>query len=458
MAEFPVIVIGGGIGGMAAAARLSLARIPFLLLEQTNFLGGRCSTRTINGQDFEIGALYIGGGIFDHIRNKFKLECTATPTHGAVKIDKSFIFFPFGVRTFLNFLKCGVSWSTLLTFLSQTKILKLQSTYVNFPSVGEVVNELSDDPTIRAFLYSLFGVSGVSPYRISSRVLSKDNITSSFRALNPEYLSGGNGEIASLLAKIAEKNGQIIRNVKVRKILIEEGVAVGVQTEDEIYRGRFIISNVGIRGTVMGLTEPNNWPASYYTQVRDSEESLMVVNIFLTFSRTFDLPRNVATFFMPYNLIEEFETLENGQFPKKPMFILHVPSNIKSHDHGDSDHRGTLQFYYPRGKVERVSLMRHVDKILHEGLDDLFEGFSKAVTSSIVYDPFLYQQEFGFPPHVFGIAPDLRSKRFPIRTPIQNLFCVGDSVEPEGPCVPQAFESGLRCAQHILSHLKSASL
>ena len=67
----------------------------------------------------------------------------------------------------------------------------------------------------------------------------------------------------------------------------------------------------------------------------------------------------------------------------------------------------------------------------------------------IIDNPEKYKEEFGFPPNVYGVAPDVGVHRFPIQTPVKSLFLVGDSVAPEGPCVPQAMESGLDCARVI---------
>jgi len=456
MNEFPVIIIGGGIGGITTAAYLSQSGISFILLEQNNTLGGRCSTRTINGNSYEIGALYVGGRVFDHLRNTFNVDCKTILIRGAIKIGNRFICFPFGVRTVFDIIKCGVPFYSLVKFLSRTKILKSPSTFLNLSSIGEVIDSLTDESRMRTFLFSLFGVSGVSPYRISSQSLAKNSIIGSYKGLNPEYLLGGNGDITSLLAKIAEKNGQIIHNVKVNKILLKNGAVFGVQTENEIYKSQIVVSNSGIRNTVLELTERRDRPESFYSKICDLKSSLMVVNIFLTFSRKIELPIGVSIFLMPYNSVKEFELLENGQFPEKSMFILHVPSNLnRDNVNKNNDHRATLQFYYPRGNVEKDVLKKQVDKILNEGLDDLFYGLSKAIKEYYVYDPLLYKEKFGFFPYVFGVTPDLHSDRISIKTPIKNLYCVGDSVEPEGPCVPQAFESGLRTAHDILNQIES---
>jgi phytoene dehydrogenase-like protein len=91
---------------------------------------------------------------------------------------------------------------------------------------------------------------------------------------------------------------------------------------------------------------------------------------------------------------------------------------------------------------------------MYDGLEKLFKGFSRAITSYAIYDPIRYEREFGFPPYVFGVSPAQDQRRFPVRTPIPNLFCVGDSVQPDGPSVPQAMESGIAAARIVAQYLR----
>jgi phytoene dehydrogenase-like protein len=228
---------------------------------------------------------------------------------------------------------------------------------------------------------------------------------------------------------------------------VKNGRAVGVETNQGEFSGQVVVSNAGLRATVLRLTDSENWQANYHSQVAKLEKTLKVVNIFLIFSRSFELPSRFAVFFVCDDVNKEFQTLEKGCFPSRSMYILHVPSNLEVNPRGD--HRATLQFYYPRGQVSSRSLDDQVHKVMNDGLERLFKGLSKAITGYALYDPIRYEREFGFLPYVFGVSPDLSHQRFPIQTPITNLYCVGDSVAPEGPCVPQAMESGLDCARVI---------
>lgn len=106
--------------------------------------------------------------------------------------------------------------------------------------------------------------------------------------------------------------------------------------------------------------------------MRQLQDTLQVVNIFLTFSRSFPLPKGLVAFLVPNDVNREFVLLENGSFPTNSMYILHVLSNIEIDS--DGDHWATLQFYYPRGGVGPELLGIQVSRILRHGLEKLFNG------------------------------------------------------------------------------------
>lgn len=441
---YPVVIVGAGIGGLTTAACLSKAGIPSLLLEKTGFVGGRCSTRDIGGKHYEIGALYVGGGLFDSLRKDLGIECRPISITWSIKLGSRLVTISGGLRTALQLKFCGVRWIDLFFFMCRSRFLDRLLVIGKNKSLGDVFDFLTNDPTLRKFLDAGAGVSGVSPYRLPGSYAFKDSPTSKYRSFEPEYLHEGNGKIASLLLESAKPTCEVVFNSRVNRILVNNGAVVGVETDQGHYECQAVISNAGLKQTVLDLTAPGDWPSIYYQETRRFPETLQIVNVFLTFSRSFSFPEGVAIFLVPGRTEEEFALLESGRFPEDSMYILHVPSNIEPHS--GQPHRATLQFYHPRGEVTRDTLDNQVERILNQGLERLFPGLSAAVTDFLVYDPIRYEREFGFPPFVFGISPDFEHKRFPVETPIRNLFCVGDSVGPGGPSVPQAFESGVQCA------------
>jgi phytoene desaturase len=329
------------------------------------------------------------------------------------------------------------------------------SYFDRFISVGDVLDYTINNDTIRQIGYVLFGVSGVSPHRLSSHYLRLDKNANGTRVGNPVHLFGGNKRVADTLTTfILAHGGRLVFNEKVERIIFEGNRASGVVTNNNNYSMDFLISNTDIRTTVLRLSQPWHWEDSYLKEIQVLNQPLALVCIFLTFDSSFELPEGFGVFFMSGdNPSEEFQALEAGCFPTQSTFSLQIPTNFE--DPTPKYHRATLQFYYPKGAVSPQVLQQQIDMIMNDGLEQLFPGLTGRVVSYTVYDPTRYEQEFGLKPIVFGVSPDLNYRRLPQQTPVHNLFCVGDSVQPEKPSVPQAMESGLECARIIAARFGS---
>ncbi|MDD3828402.1 MAG: FAD-dependent oxidoreductase [Anaerolineae bacterium] len=453
MDRYEVIVVGAGVGGLSAAAHLAQAGIRTLVIEQTAFPGGRCYSRTLDGVEYDIGALYLGGSVPGLLRDVLGLNCRATPFRAGIAVDDKLVSFPFDGQTVRQLRACGVSKRALAHFLLHVPRLFSSSTFERYESVDDILRMLTADETIRFMGNVLYGVSGTSPRHLPSNYARLNGTIAGYRATNPQYLEGGNRAVADLLVQEVRKYGRIQFGERAECLMIEGQRVGGVVTGRRTYRADFVISNADIRTTVLGLCDAAIWPDDYRYGVEMLRRPLSVASVFMTFTRDVQLPQGYGVFFVADDPISEFQCLEDGHFPSQSMFILYVPTQIL-HEH-DGQHRATLQFYYPRGDISPEVLDRQVRQIMAVGLDRLWPRFSECVTAYKVYSPERYFQEFGLHPYVFGVSPALGQRRYRVRTPIPNLFCVGDSVQPEGPCVPQAMESGFAAARLLLEHRRS---
>jgi len=59
----PVVIIGAGVAGLAAAAQMSRAGLPIVLVEARNRIGGRIFTQrdSSSGSTIELGAEFVHG-------------------------------------------------------------------------------------------------------------------------------------------------------------------------------------------------------------------------------------------------------------------------------------------------------------------------------------------------------------------------------------------------------------
>ncbi len=447
----PVIIIGAGVGGLSAAAYLTKRGIRPLIIEQTSYPGGRCYYRMIDGVEHDIGALYVGERAARILQEELGIEVTYESYRIGVKInDSCFVSVPFDRSTIKELLKHGTMWMDICHLIMRAPMLFWPWYFVRHGSVGNVVDSLTSNINIRNIGYIMFGSLGVSPYRLPSHYLRLGKGARGTRTGNPVYLSGGNRRIADLLKDFVLKRGGIIRyEERVDRVIVRGDSAQGVITNKGTYSTDYVISNVDIQTTVLKLCPGATWDEPYLSKIKTLRKPLSLVCVFLTLKPSTTLPKRYGAFFVVGSSpIEEFSTLESGQFPNEPTFCIYIPTNISKEV--TESHKATLQFYYPEGFVDKDLLDQQVKRILSDGLEKLFPGLSSQVLKYTVYDPKTYEASIGFEPRVFGVAPELGVDRIHQRTWIHNLFCVGDSVKPDRPSVPQAMESGIAVGQMIM--------
>ena len=267
MKRDPVLIIGAGIGGLSTAAYLSRKGISSIILEQSSHIGGRCCTREIAGYSHEIGALYLGGADFRNLREIYGVECKTVPVRCGVKIHKEIVDVKWGIRSLWRIHECGVSWREILEFVFRfTKAIR-RDDFSESASMGDVFDSLTQNDTLKKVLLAAAGQSGISPYQLPARNLSQRHPIAKYRLLEPEYIRGGNGELAKILSEVAMQNCTIKSNQEVKKILIKNGYATAVQTDSDEYKSLIVVSNAGLKRTVQNMTDQDVWPEYYYKRV-----------------------------------------------------------------------------------------------------------------------------------------------------------------------------------------------
>jgi phytoene dehydrogenase-like protein len=443
-----IIIIGAGLGGLSAAAYLLKAGYKPIIIEKTSYPGGRCYIRNIHGRDFNIGALYIGEKAPEILKEYFNINFSFEYFRIGVKVGNQYISIPFDYIALKELRKSGISLLNLIKFFIKTPGLFGSRLFEKYKSVGELINYLTNEELIRKLGYILFGVLGLSPYRIPSHFMKMGLNTDGPIVGNPVHILGGNRKIADHLVDYILKLGGTIKfEEEVQKIIINKNIARSIVTNKNEYETDFVISNTDIKTTVLKLIGSNELPPDYIKRIIKIKKPMQVISIFLIISKKQNFPENHEIFFKAENPIENFEMLENGIYVEKPMFVVQIPSIL---DNDGGDHYATLQFYAPRGELDIKSIMKQVEWILSEGMDQIIPGLSKNIITYSVYDPIKYENEFGLKPYVYGLSPDIDNPRFLRQTPISNIFCVGDSVKPDRPSVPQVLQSGIYCAQEIV--------
>jgi prolycopene isomerase len=353
--KFDAIVIGTGIGGSGCAALLSAEGFKCLVLEKNERIGGMSSSYEKQGFILDSAIHVFSSGIkgrFGKIMKKTDLDTLkfvnitdknalkALGQKGYTKLS----FNPAAVgkkdtSSFkdpeqIDLSKMGfqgndmkslmnIMWNLLGTRKSQLK--KMHQQKLTFEKYLEQFSPSRGIKSLLAFLTG--GMFGLSPRNASAPELIlglKEWVITN----DLSYPIGGAIAVPrAFLDGVKKFGGEIRTNTKVSKILIENNKAVGVEIAggEEIH-ANFIVSNAGIKPTVLKLVGRSHFDDSYVEKVKDLKASYSAVTF--KFALTEPIIKDyvfVNLYHGDLSVFGEKERTPDG--PKATGFMVIVPTN-----------------------------------------------------------------------------------------------------------------------------------
>ncbi len=505
---YDVVVVGAGGGGLAAAARIARAGKKVLVIEQHYKVGGymgsfkrgdytfEISLHAMDGLDPETGSwvpMFKDLGIHDKLKpvrmdpmyKAFLPGLSMIVPADALEYKKLLLEnFPHereGIEDFFDafdrihsvmyagslFIQ-GEYLAGLWEIVTNPRALGTIASCMNL-TMTEVLDDYFKDKALLTVMTAYTCMLGDGPDKIAGMIFV--GMWDAYHKGGCYYLKGGSQSIVSALEDVIKQNsGEILLSTRVTKILIKDGKAVGVKTDDgKTFNSKYVVSNANAHDTFLKLVGREYLPEDYVEDLNEMEIGAAPFSVYMgvnsDYSKYFPGESHMLIV-MPFaNPDDNFRPMREGDITK-------VGFGITNYTKADPENA-------PKGKnvIGLVTLMPYDwnNGWMENESRDKYTKFKNEVARKLIkraekYLPGLSSHieelEVGTPRtnvhytsntkgSLYGWSHSAEQSlfnRLPQETPIENLILAGAWTFPAGGQTPVLF-SGNSAAEIILDDM-----
>jgi len=519
--DYDVIIIGAGHNGLAAGATLAKSGLRTVNLEKNSYVGGMGGSREIlKGCRNDVGATMLfplAREIIDELEfEKYGAEFIDLHIMGTNLNEPGsppMLLYPKPLKVtwymLRNFgLSAVIGFIRLMMFLRYPARMMDRFTPCSAPRSPEQLIAEAPDAKAREQLKLAFEGSAMDvidrffPDKVKHRTLRAllcfAAVQSTYKgpftkgsamclvytmAVNEDgglmrRVKGGMGSLSEALVRsIQEKGGEVRLKTRVKRIVVEGGVATGVELKNgERLTARAVISNLDKKTTFFDLLGEEHLSESCTEKVRKVENRGAYVHLIFKLK---ERPRfggpwahlnadiNAAVSLAltpdPEQMQADYDACVRGELPKRPPVALQIPSVVDPSLAPPGFHCATSYgFFFPceAPKAERGKLRDEMAERVLDRIEEYMPGFRECIVERAVFSSDHFATMYGttngdvgqgliHPEQMLGNRAMVEGSAH--KAPIEGLYLCGAACHP-GPGV--TFLPGYGCAKEVLGELE----
>jgi prolycopene isomerase len=486
-----VVIIGSGMSGLTAGAYLAMAGHAVTIFEQFPTPGGVTATVTQAGFGWDIGPLLLEGfapgdkgrrileelGVSDQVPSlqadrglsmpEFALwrpEQYAGPYWRRDRLKQLFPDESRALDDYYRFYDRMIQLMSLgrqvenarglaATWLKLRMLLGFQAVkkYVNWNG-GQLMDAYFKSPVLKTFFLGIVADFVTAPSEFPALGVPSLHLETAFDKRIPTYpgtrsaqtaytyiLGGCQSLVDAVIGVIKANGGQVMTNMPVKRILIENKRATGVELADgHIENADLMLASGGMKEVFFGLVGRENLPVELASQIEANRlmESVLMVQLGIDFDPSPYQPAALCYYYKTQDLEGAVKRLRTGDYHEgKDGFLIYVPSLHSPALAPAGKHAVTIYTVAPDTLAEGTWFERReelADKLVAEA-EQHIPGLRQHTLTRLVLTPEDYRRRTAQTHHSFGGVPPVIGNKPPAHeTPIEGLWFIGAQSESTG--------------------------